>query len=59
MKIKEHKSGAWTVFERLDSGMYSVRLYARNGELRDKVRCDDYRNALAYLRNFNAIAKQN
>ena len=59
MKIKEHKSGAWTVFEKLDGGMYLVKLYASNGELRDKVRCDDYGNALAYLRSFNAIAKQN
>lgn len=57
MKITEQKSGAWTVFEKLASGLYLVKLYASNGELRDKVRCDDYRQARAYLKSFNLIAK--
>ena len=41
MKITEHKTGAWTVFEKLASGLYLVKLYTSNGQLRDKVRCDD------------------
>ena len=58
MQIKEFKNGAWTVFEKTPiSGMYVVKLYASNGELRDKVRCDDYREARAYLKSFNLIAK--
>ena len=56
-KITEHKTGAWTVFEKLPSGMYMVKLYASNGDLRDKVRCDDYANARSYLKSFNLIAK--
>ena len=55
---KTFKSGAWTTFDRqLPSGMYEVKLYARDGTLIDKVRCDDYRNARAYLKSFNKIAR--
>ena len=46
-KIKEQKSGAWTVFEKLASGMYLVKLYRPHGHLEDKVVCDDYKNARA------------
>ena len=56
-KIKEHKNGAWTVFEKLDSGMYLVKLYRPHGHLEDKIICDDYKNARAYLASFNRIAK--
>lgn len=57
-KIYTEKNGAWTVFERLmPSGMYAVRLYSPAGSLLDKVRCDDRREAQAYLRSFRAIAK--
>lgn len=58
MKIKQFSNGACTMFERTTpSGMYIVQIRKPSGELMDKVRCDDYRNALAYLRSFNAIAK--
>ena len=57
-KIYTEKTGAWTVFEKLmPSGMYVVRLYSPAGALLDKVRCDDRREAQAYLRSFRAIAK--
>ena len=56
-KIKEQKNGAWTVFEKLASGMYLVKLYRPHGHLEDKVVCDDYKNARAYLASFNRIAK--
>ena len=56
MKIKTFKNG-YTVFEKLfPSGMYLVKVYV-GSELHDKIRCDDYQTALAYLRSFNAIAK--
>lgn len=56
-RIKEFPSGAWTVFERVPSGMWLVKLYGADGQLADKVRCDDYRMAREYLRAFNKIAK--
>ena len=52
------KSGAWVSFDKGGSdGMYIVKLYSASGNLIDKVRCDDYRNACAYKRSFIAIAK--
>ena len=57
IKIKEQKNGAWTVFEKLSSGMYLVKLYRPHGHLEDKIICDDYKNARAYLASFNRIAK--
>jgi hypothetical protein len=58
MKIKEQKNGAWTTFERLcPSGMYLVKLHAPSGQLMDKIMCDTYSGACAYLRSFNKIAK--
>ena len=58
-KIKTLKSGAWTTFDKHPAnGMYEVKVYAPSGSLHDKVRCDDYREALAYLKSFNAIGKQ-
>jgi hypothetical protein len=56
MSIKEFKNG-YTTFEKLfPSGYYLVQVYVGT-ELRDKIRCDDYRMAREYLRAFNAIAK--
>ena len=58
MTIKEFKNGAWTVFEKTTFGsMYVVKLYRANGDLADKVVCDDYKHARHYLKCFNAIAK--
>jgi len=58
MKIKEFTNGAYTTFERIaPSGFYVVQIRTPAGALMDKVRCDDYREAMAYLRSFNAIAK--
>lgn len=57
MKIKTFRNGH-TTFERLHpSGMYLVQVYI-GSELHDKVRCDDYRMALGYLKAFNLIAKR-
>jgi len=60
MKIKLFKNGALTTFEKIESNVnrfYEVRVRAPNGELIDKVRCDDYRDARAYLKSFNGIAR--
>jgi len=57
MKVKTFKSGAWTVFEKDSGGLWNVKVYLANGELKDKIRCDDYQYALTYLRAFNAVAK--
>ena len=56
MKVKTQKNGAWTIFDKCGA-YYNVKLYAPNGDLYDKIMCDDYRMALDYLRSFNAIAK--
>ena len=56
MKLKEYKSGALVTFDKSDA-LYEVRLRAPNGELRDKVRCDDYRMAMDYWKSFNLIAR--
>lgn len=57
MKITEHRGGAWTVFERLPYGWYSVKLYRPAGQLEDKITTDTRAGALEYLRAFNKIAK--
>ena len=57
VKITEQKNGAWTVFERLPSGLYMAKLYTPAGELADKVRTDTRAACLEYLRAFNKIAK--
>ena len=45
--VQFEKTGFW----------YVVQVRAASGELHDKVRCDDYRNACDYYRAFCAIAK--
>ena len=57
MKITEQKNGNYTVYERLPSGYYLVKLCSASGSLMDKMLCDTRSGALAYLRCFNAIAK--
>lgn len=56
-KIKEYKSGAYTVFEKTGNGYYLVKVYTPGGALHDKILCDDYRNAREYLNVFNKIAR--
>ena len=58
IKVTIAKSGAWTTMARLIlSGMYEVRLYSSSGALHDKMRCDAYRDACAYKRSFDKIAR--
>lgn len=56
MKSKLYKNDAFVTFEKLN-GFYLVQLRAPNGELHDKIRCDDYRAAMDYWKSFNAIAR--
>lgn len=57
-KFKHHPNGWSTAFEQqYHSGLITVTLRRSSGEVFDKVRCDDYRNALDYFRAFNTIAK--
>lgn len=55
MKIKTYPHGHATM-ERQPSGLYLVQCYV-GADLRDKVRCDDYRTACEYFRAFCAIAR--
>jgi len=57
MKIQEFKNGAYVTFERDAGGLWAVLLRDPSGNVADKVRCDTYREALAYKRVFCAIAK--
>ena len=57
-KGKEYRNGWSTYMERLlPSGMYRVNVRNASGDIHDKVRCDDYQDARAYFRSFNAIAR--
>ena len=56
MTLKLFKSGALVSMEKA-GGMYTVLLRAPDGNVADKVRCDDYRNAMAYRRAFIKIAR--
>ena len=56
MKIKVYDNAEVTFEKLLPSGMYLVQLRI-NGEVSDKVRCDDYKMALEYRRAFCSIAK--
>lgn len=58
MKIKEYKNGAYVVLEKLfPSGMYCIVLRDPQGELKDKIRCDDYPMARDYFKSFCKIAR--
>lgn len=56
-QIKEYRNGWSAMLERLPNGMYWAHVRTASGNLHDKVRCDDRRNALAYFRSFCAIAR--
>jgi hypothetical protein len=55
-KIKVFSNGYATLDRLHPSGMYLVQCYV-GSELRDKVRCDDYRIARDYYKMFQSIAK--
>ena len=55
-KIKLFKTGTYTT---MDKSGFWYQILARNpsGEVIDKIRCDDYREALGYYRAFCALSK--
>jgi len=55
-KITSFKNGSDVITEK-NGAWYSVILRNPSGEVHDKIRCDDYRMALEYVRAFKAIAK--
>ena len=58
MKVHTYKGEASVIFERVyPSGYYLIKLYDYQGNLYDKVLCDDYQNAVAYRKSFCKIAR--
>ena len=55
-KCQTYRNG-WSVLLDKERIMYCVILRDASGEVHDKMRCDDYRNALDYYRSFKAIAR--
>ena len=56
LTVKTFRNGNSVDFERAN-GWWHVNARRYNGELIDKVRCDDYRDALAYRRAFCDLAR--
>lgn len=56
MNVTSYRNG-WSVIMDKGSALYSVILRNASGEIHDKMRCDDYRDALEYRRAFQAIAR--
>lgn len=56
-KVKEYRNGWSALIEQLPNGMFGAHVRRASGELHDKVRCDDRRDASAYFRAFCAIAR--
>ena len=57
MKIWDYKNASVTMEKTFPYGYYNIVLRIA-GEVKDKVLCDDYHDALAYVRSFKKIAKQ-
>lgn len=59
MKTKTRQFGnGWSaMLEKLPSGLYLANVRRANGELHDKIRCDDKQSAADYYRAFCAIAR--
>ncbi len=58
-KIKTYRNGWLAMLEKTASldAPYVALVRTATGEIYDKRRCDDYRNALDYYRCFSLIAK--
>lgn len=55
MRSKEYRNG-WSTVMYKTGALYVVIVQNARGDVHDKVRCDDYRDACSYYRAFNAIA---
>ena len=57
-KFKLHRNGWSMSFEQqYHNGMITVKIRTAAGEIYDRIRCDNYRDAMDYWRAFNGIAK--
>lgn len=58
-KVKFYPNGTCVYMEKTQSldVPYVVKLYGPEEELIDKVRTDNFRNALSYFKSFSLIAK--
>lgn len=58
-KIKEYKNNASVIFTHIESmdTPYLVKLYNGSGDLVDRVRCDDKKDAQDYFKSFCKIAR--
>jgi hypothetical protein len=58
MRIYNYKSGASVTYEKsFPSGMHIVMIRNPEGDVHDKIRCDDYEDAMDYLQSFRKIAR--
>lgn len=55
-KIQVYNNCHCTMERLFPSGYYLLKVYI-GSELHDKVRCDDYRDAMDYWKSFKKIAK--
>lgn len=55
-KARDYKNG-WSTFMEKTRSFYHLNVRNARGDLVDKVRTQDYWDALAYWKSFNAIAK--
>ena len=55
-KCQTYRNG-WHVIMDKGNALYSVIVRNASGDVHDKTRCDDYRDALVYYRAFKAIAR--
>ena len=56
MRVKIYKNG-WSASLDKAGPLYVAMVRNARGDVHDKMRCDDYRDACDYYRAFSAIAK--
>ena len=56
MKARIYRNG-WSASIDKAGSMYVIFVRNSRGDVHDKMRCDDYSDALAYYKSFCAIAK--
>jgi hypothetical protein len=56
MRIKNFNNGAYAIFEKMGAWFHVIARGA-DGNVIDRIRCDNYREALQYWRAFKLLAK--
>ena len=57
MRCKEYKNGWSAYFNPLPNGWYETYVRNARGDIHDKHRLDNYRDAMEYYKCFSLIAK--